>query len=150
MSKRIGSAARQSGWGALPFILRPAIGSRSNRPPTLCFANSDKRSSTPSDRQSDTALFYPARLPDPPHDRGWLPNRNTTPLRRATGKVALAANRLSQKGLSVSLTVIVESLSAQAEGVCFQCDCGDGRIAGGITDIALHDLIDFHRIKSTA
>ena len=50
----------------------------------------------------------------------------------------------------MSLTVIVEGLNAQAEGVCFQCDCGDGKIAGGITDTALRDLIDFHRIKSTA
>jgi hypothetical protein len=50
----------------------------------------------------------------------------------------------------VSLTVIVESLEAHAKGVLFQCDCGDGKIDGGITDTALRDLIDFHRIKSTA
>jgi hypothetical protein len=50
----------------------------------------------------------------------------------------------------VSLTVILESLEDQVEGVRFQCDCGDGEIAGGIADAALRDLIDFHRIKSTA
>jgi hypothetical protein len=48
------------------------------------------------------------------------------------------------------LTVMVETLEAHPQGVLFQCDCGDGKIEGGITDAALRDLVDFHRIKSTA
>jgi hypothetical protein len=50
----------------------------------------------------------------------------------------------------VSLTVILESLEAHSNGVLFRCDAGDGQIVCGITDTALRDLIDFHRIKSTA
>jgi hypothetical protein len=50
----------------------------------------------------------------------------------------------------VSLTVIVESLEAHSNGVLFRCDSGDGEIVCGITDTALRDLIDFHRIKSPA
>ena len=48
------------------------------------------------------------------------------------------------------LTVIVETLEAHPQGVLFQCDCGDGKIEGGITDAALRDLVDYHRLKSTA
>jgi hypothetical protein len=49
----------------------------------------------------------------------------------------------------VSLTVIVESLEARAEGVLFKCDRGSDTIPCGILALALRDLIDFHRIKST-
>jgi hypothetical protein len=48
----------------------------------------------------------------------------------------------------VSLTLVPESLERLADGVRFQCDCGASKIVGGITDAALHDLIDFHRVKS--
>jgi hypothetical protein len=50
----------------------------------------------------------------------------------------------------VSLRVIFDSFEAHSRGLCFQCD-RDGKIVQcGIADVALRDLIDFHRIKSTA
>jgi hypothetical protein len=63
--------------------------------------------------------------------------------------VALATNHRSEKGLIVSLTVIADSLVARAEGVLFQCDRGGETISCGILALALRDLIDFHRIKSS-
>jgi hypothetical protein len=49
----------------------------------------------------------------------------------------------------VSLRVVFDSFNAQPEGLCFQCDCDGAIIQCGIADVALRDLIDFHRIKST-
>jgi hypothetical protein len=65
------------------------------------------------------------------------------------GNIALATNHRSEKGLIVSLTVLPESLDAQAKGVLFQCDRGGTIIQCGIATLALRDLIDFHRIKGT-
>jgi hypothetical protein len=50
----------------------------------------------------------------------------------------------------VSLMVIPRSLEAQSDGLRFQCRLGDKIIECGISDIALRDLISFHRIKKTA
>jgi hypothetical protein len=49
----------------------------------------------------------------------------------------------------VSLRVNFESFNAQSRGLCFQCDLDGKTIQCGIADVALRDLIDFHRIKST-
>jgi hypothetical protein len=49
----------------------------------------------------------------------------------------------------MSLRVIAKSLSAQLEGLCFQCDRDGHPIQCGIADLALRDLIDFHRLNST-
>jgi hypothetical protein len=49
----------------------------------------------------------------------------------------------------VSLKVIFDSFSAQSRGLCFQCDRDGVMIQCGIAEVALRDLIDFHRIKST-
>ena len=49
----------------------------------------------------------------------------------------------------MSLTVTADSLVARAEGVLFQCDRDGDTISCGILALALRDLIDFHRIKST-
>jgi hypothetical protein len=49
----------------------------------------------------------------------------------------------------VSLKIIFESFAAQPKGLCFQCDHGGKIIQCGIADVALLDLIDFHRINST-
>jgi hypothetical protein len=49
----------------------------------------------------------------------------------------------------VSLRVIFDSFSAQSKGLCFQCDSDGKIIQCGIADVALRDLIDFHRIKDT-
>lgn len=48
----------------------------------------------------------------------------------------------------MSLKVVFDSFSAQSKGLCFQCDCDGEMIQCGIADVALRDLIDFHRIKS--
>jgi hypothetical protein len=53
------------------------------------------------------------------------------------------------EGLIVSLTVLPESLDAQAKGMLFQCDRGGTIIQCGVAAIALRDLIDFHRTKGT-
>jgi hypothetical protein len=51
----------------------------------------------------------------------------------------------------VPLTLTAKTLKAQTDGMSFQCDRGDGNIVQcGIADIALRDLIDFHRIQSTS
>jgi hypothetical protein len=47
------------------------------------------------------------------------------------------------------LRVVAGSLEAQTDGLRFQCDRGDKTIRCGIVDIALLDLIGFHRIKKT-
>jgi hypothetical protein len=49
----------------------------------------------------------------------------------------------------LSLRVIFESFSAQSEGLCFQGDRDGKIIQCGIADVAVRDLIDFHRIKGT-
>jgi hypothetical protein len=50
---------------------------------------------------------------------------------------------------SVSLKVVFESFTAHSKGLCFQCDREGEIIQCGIADVALRDLVDFHRIKST-
>jgi hypothetical protein len=65
-------------------------------------------------------------------------------------RVTVAVADESPKGSVLPLKIIPESLEAQADGVRFQSDCGDGNIVCGITDTALRDLLDFHRVKSTA
>jgi hypothetical protein len=62
--------------------------------------------------------------------------------------VPVVTNHRSEIGFIVSLTLVAESLERLADGVRFQCDCGDAKIVGGITDAALLDLVDFHRVKS--
>jgi hypothetical protein len=47
------------------------------------------------------------------------------------------------------LKVVFESFSAQPKGLCFQCDRDGVMIQCGVAEVALRDLIDFHRIKST-
>jgi hypothetical protein len=55
------------------------------------------------------------------------------------------------RGLLVSLAMVVGSLRQIDGGDAFQCDCGDGKlIQCTIVDVALRDLVDFHRIKKTA
>jgi hypothetical protein len=54
-----------------------------------------------------------------------------------------------RKEFDVSLRIIFESFNAQSKGLCFQCDRAGEIIQCGIADVALRDLIDFHRIKST-
>jgi hypothetical protein len=49
----------------------------------------------------------------------------------------------------VPLTVIAGSLEVQPDGLRFKCDRGGELIQCGIADIALRDLIGFHRIKKT-
>jgi hypothetical protein len=49
----------------------------------------------------------------------------------------------------VSLKIIFDSFSAQSNGLCFHCDGGGRIIQCGIADVALRDLLDFHRIKDT-
>jgi hypothetical protein len=49
----------------------------------------------------------------------------------------------------VSLRVVFDSLSAQSQGLFFQCDRDGKIIQCGIADVALRDLIDFHRLKSS-
>jgi hypothetical protein len=43
--------------------------------------------------------------------------------------------------------VIPRSLDAQSDGIRFQCRLGDKIIECGIVDVALRDLVSFHRIK---
>jgi hypothetical protein len=47
----------------------------------------------------------------------------------------------------VSLKLVADSVEPVPDGVRFQCDCGDAKIVGGITDAAFRDLMDFHRVK---
>lgn len=49
----------------------------------------------------------------------------------------------------MSLRVIFDSFNAQPKGLCFQCDRDGKIIQCGIADVAVRDLIDFHRIKGT-
>jgi hypothetical protein len=49
----------------------------------------------------------------------------------------------------LSLKIVFDSFSAQSKGLCFQCDCDGEIIQCGIAAVALRDLIDFRRIKST-
>ena len=49
----------------------------------------------------------------------------------------------------MSLRIVFESFNAQLKGLCFQCDRAGEIIQCGIADLALRDLIDFHRINST-
>jgi hypothetical protein len=53
--------------------------------------------------------------------------------------------------LPVPLAIVVGSLKQVDGGDTFQCDCGDGKlIQCTIVDVALRDLIDFHRRKTAA
>lgn len=48
------------------------------------------------------------------------------------------------------LTILVGSLRQTYAGDTFQCDCGDGKtIQCTIADIALRDLVDYHRTNKT-
>ena len=59
-------------------------------------------------------------------------------------------NHRSATGIAVSLRIIPTSLAPQPDEVRFQFDCDDGRVIQcSITDDALRDLIDFHRVKNT-
>jgi hypothetical protein len=49
----------------------------------------------------------------------------------------------------VSLKVVFESFSAHSKGLFFQCDRDGEIIPCAIAEVALRDLIDFRRIKST-
>ena len=49
----------------------------------------------------------------------------------------------------MSLKVVFDSFSAQSKGLCFQCDRDGEIIQCGIAEVALRDLVDFHRIQST-
>jgi hypothetical protein len=49
----------------------------------------------------------------------------------------------------VSLMVLPQSLEAQSDGIRFQCRLGDKIIECGIVDVALRDLVSFHRIRKT-
>jgi hypothetical protein len=62
----------------------------------------------------------------------------------AIGRVATSW----RKEFDMSLRVIFDSLSAQSNGLCFQCDRDGKIIQCGIAEAALRDLIDFHRIQS--
>jgi hypothetical protein len=48
------------------------------------------------------------------------------------------------------LRVVAGTLEAQPAGLRFQCAHGDKTVQCGIVEIALLDLIGFHRIKKTA
>jgi hypothetical protein len=54
-----------------------------------------------------------------------------------------------QRESAVPVTVIAGSFEAQPEGLVFQCRHGEKIIKCSIADVALHDLICFHRIKKT-
>src|SRR5437764_597274 len=59
-------------------------------------------------------------------------------------------NHRSTTGITVTLRIIPTSLAPQPDEVRFQFDCNDGRVIQcSITDDALRDLIDFHRVKNT-
>jgi hypothetical protein len=47
----------------------------------------------------------------------------------------------------MSIRVITGSLSARSNGLCFQCDRDGHHLHCGISDVALRDLIDFHRFN---
>lgn len=50
----------------------------------------------------------------------------------------------------MSLTILMGSLKQTDAGDAFQCDCGDGKIIQcTIDDVALRDLVDYHRINKT-
>jgi hypothetical protein len=49
----------------------------------------------------------------------------------------------------VPLTVVAKSLGAYPDGLSFQRDRGGELVECGIADVALRDLIGFHRIKKT-
>jgi hypothetical protein len=49
----------------------------------------------------------------------------------------------------VALKLIFDSFSPQSKGLFFQCDRDGKIIPCAIAELALRDLIDFHRIKST-
>jgi hypothetical protein len=51
--------------------------------------------------------------------------------------------------LDVSLRVIFDSFNAQSKGLCFQCEHDEKIVQCGIAEVALRDLIDFHRINCT-
>jgi hypothetical protein len=48
----------------------------------------------------------------------------------------------------MSLKIVFDSLTARSNGLSFQCDREGRRLPCGIADIALRELVDFHRIKS--
>jgi hypothetical protein len=54
-----------------------------------------------------------------------------------------------EREFNLSLGIIFESFNAQSKGLCFQCDRDGKIIQCGIADVALRDLIDFHRINSS-
>ena len=47
------------------------------------------------------------------------------------------------------LKVMPGSLETRAEGLLFQCHYLEQPVQCGILDVALRDLLDFHRVKST-
>jgi hypothetical protein len=49
----------------------------------------------------------------------------------------------------MSLKIVFDSLAARSNGLSFQCDREGRRLPCGIADIALRDLVDFHRSKSS-
>jgi hypothetical protein len=48
----------------------------------------------------------------------------------------------------VWLRVVFDSLSAHSDGLSFRCNGGGQCLPCGITDTALRELIDFHRVQS--
>jgi hypothetical protein len=54
-----------------------------------------------------------------------------------------------EKELVVSLTVFAETLSARQGGLCFRCDRNEHTVQGGISELALRDLTDFHALNSS-
>jgi hypothetical protein len=81
MSKRSGSAVPLNDWDGLPSVLRPVIGSRLNRRPTLSFASWDRRSDIPRRPQPDSnavrapALVVVGNDAGPDHNLPVDPNR---------------------------------------------------------------------------
>jgi hypothetical protein len=51
--------------------------------------------------------------------------------------------------MTLPLKIIFDSFSALSEGLCFQGDRDGEIIRCAIADVAVRDLIDFHRIKNT-
>jgi hypothetical protein len=59
--------------------------------------------------------------------------------------------RNAGKSSFVSLTILMGSFKQTGAGDTFRCDCGDGKIIQcAIADIALRDLVDYHRTNKTA
>jgi hypothetical protein len=58
------------------------------------------------------------------------------------------ARRLLEK-MTLSLKIIFDSFSAHLEGLCFQCDRDGEFIRCAIVEVAVRDLIDFHRSNFT-